>query len=249
MWYFLLLLFGAAAGFFTIFAVRREENKIDLLCGYLFQLIGMAFGAKFFYVLTDLQSLRMRNIYEMLQFLLTGFSFYGAIAGGMAAFYLYCRIYKLPFQKMSETFVFSYPVIYAVARVGCFLTGCCYGIPYQGIFCIVSRTGVNRFPVQLLESLCSLIVLGVMLLARVLQKSRDERSKAQKPIKEVSLVTCFLTLHATGRFFLEFLRDGGSKSMLGELSVNQWVSLGVIVICVCRFLHFFRGLKFRGGTR
>lgn len=220
MWYVFCVLSGFAAGFLVLLAVCRDENKIDLLCGYLFQLVGMVFGAKLFHVLVDFRSVQINNAYEMLRFLLSGFSFYGAIAGGMAALYLYCRIYKLSFGKMAETFVFSYPVIYAVARVGCFLTGCCYGIPYDGVACIVSKTGVNRFPVQLLESVFSLMVLFMMLL---------RRKKQTKIMCTMSMVACFLVFHALGRFFLEFLRDGGSKVMLGVLSVNQWVSLGVLV--------------------
>lgn len=228
-WYGLFLIAGAFIGFFACLAAflceqhgKNEESKIkklDILCGYLFQLLGMTLGAKLLYILTNPASIRFDGLFGILTFIFTGFSFYGAIFGGIGALYLYCRIYKLSFSESLKIFIFSYPVIYGIARVGCFLAGCCYGIPYTGVCCLMSPSGICRFPVQLLEVLLSFTVWVIMVVGK-----RKQRNA----------VKIFFLLHGLSRFFLEFLRDGGSKTMLGILSVNQWISILLIAGCLVR---------------
>lgn len=81
----------------------------------------------------------------------------------------------------------------------------------------MSPSGICRFPVQLLEVLLSFTVWVIMVVGK-----RKQRNA----------VKIFSLLHGLSRFFLEFLRDGGSKTMLGILSVNQWISILLIAGCL-----------------
>ena len=49
--------------------------------------------------------------------------------------------------------VLSLPAMYSISKLGCFFTGCCFGIPYNGIFSVY-YPGVyfnNVFPINLLS--------------------------------------------------------------------------------------------------
>ena len=60
------------------------------------------------------------------------------------------------------------PLFHAFGRIGCFLSGCCYGIETTfGIDLKYSPvpgcSGVLRFPVQLIESGCNFIIFFLLL--------------------------------------------------------------------------------------
>jgi phosphatidylglycerol---prolipoprotein diacylglyceryl transferase len=62
----------------------------------------------------------------------TGLSTFGALLGVLAGAYYGCRSLKLNFLQVLDHVCLVIPVGHAIARVGCFLTGCCYGHPTDG---------------------------------------------------------------------------------------------------------------------
>lgn len=213
-WYGLFGLLGMLAGFFVYLFLRgKSVKKVDAVCGYLFSLIGVVFGAKILYLLTNPSVLQIDGLVDIFLLVFAGFSFYGAIGGSMLAMFLYCKICKLEFGKMAGVLAVSLCTIYAFSRIGCALTGCCYGIPYDGICAVVTVGGVSRFPVQLLDSLVHVGIFAILLVCRKSGKN---------------IVVAFLLLHGTDRFVMDFLRDTGAKTMAGPLSVSQWISVGIL---------------------
>lgn len=214
-WYGLFGLIGMMAGFFVCLFMREKHvKKVDAVCGYLFSLLGLVFGAKILYLVTNLQSLQVNDLLDVLVLVFAGFSFYGAIGGSMAVMFLYCKICKLNFGKMAGALATALCAIYAFARIGCALTGCCYGVPYEGACALTGYDGASRFPVQVLDSALHICIFMVLLACRKYGKN---------------IVAAFLLLHSADRFLLEFLRDAGAKTMAGALSVNQWISVGIMI--------------------
>lgn len=210
-WYALFALIGMLAGFFLcLFWHDENVKKVDVVCGYLFSLLGLVFGAKILYIVTNLQSIQIAGVFDFLIIVFTGFSFYGAIAGSMGALFGYCKFCKIDFGKMAGMLMVAICAIYLFARIGCALTGCCYGIPYDGVCAVIGRDGLERFPVQLLDSGLHAFILLILLVCRKYKKN---------------VVAVFLLLHGADRFMLEFLRDEAMKSLIGGLSVNQWISI------------------------
>ncbi len=208
-------------------------KKVDAVCGYLFSLIGLVFGAKILYLLTNPSVLQIDGLLDVLLLVFAGFSFYGAIGGSILVMFLYCKICKLEFEKMAGILVVALCTIYAFARIGCALTGCCYGISYDGICAVTGFDGVSRFPVQLFDCLIHAGIFAILLVCR-------KRGK--------NIVAAFLLLHGTDRFLLDFLRDTGAKTMAGALSFSQWISVGILASVLMWCIRNFFEKKKEGTT-
>lgn len=61
-----------------------------------------------------------------------GFSSYPALIATFIAFYLYCRIYNIPYLRTLD-FLFPYAILaLAIQRIfGCFMASCCHGQPTE----------------------------------------------------------------------------------------------------------------------
>ena len=62
----------------------------------------------------------------------TGLSTFGALVGVLVGTYYGCRYLKLNTLSVLDHVCLVIPVGHAIARLGCFLTGCCYGSPVEG---------------------------------------------------------------------------------------------------------------------
>ena len=111
-------------------------------------------------------------------------------------------------------------------RIGCFLTGCCYGRECSSLGIAfahseIAPNGVPLFPVQLVEAAC---VLGLSLvLASMARRGRPGRE----------MLAVYLISYGALRFILEFFRGDGYRSFLLGLSVSQ-----LIAVCTVLFAAF-----------
>ncbi len=109
--------------------------------------------------------------------------------------------------------IISLPLIYSIGKIGCFLVGCCYGKPYNGVLSVTYTEGLNipLFPIQALEAL---VFFMLFLIFNMIIN--------HKYIKEITLITCALC-----KLLLDFLRyDHLTKTF----TMNQIISVIVILI-------------------
>ena len=88
--------------------------------------------------------------------------FYGGLLGAIGALYLYGKVRKINTDDLLQTAAPCFPLFHAFGRIGCFMAGCCYGIPCSVGFPLAVEPDVIRFPVQLVEAFAC-IVLFVLL--------------------------------------------------------------------------------------
>ncbi len=159
-----------------------------------------------------------------------GSVYYGGMFGTLAAAAIFTR-HNEAYQKGQavDLLAFGFPLFHIFGRIGCFLGGCCYGVECSFGFTVAenhfnpSVAGVNRFPVQLAESLCNLLIFVLLyLLFR----------KKKFPGK---LIYVYLPVYAAVRFGLEFLRGDAVRGIVFGLSTSQWISLGILVFSLVRF--------------
>lgn len=140
--------------------------------------------------------------------------------GGLFGVIIITMVLGLLFSEYKEVLWTAFgtviPLLYSVSKLGCFLVGCCYGIKYDGPFHVIYShkaplTGVNLFPVQLLESL---VFFGIFIVSVYLIWIR----------KSAGISFC-LALCALAKFSLEFLRESNQSVFLG---VNQIFCLAVL---------------------
>jgi phosphatidylglycerol---prolipoprotein diacylglyceryl transferase len=125
------------------------------------------------------------------------------------------------------------PLVLGIARVGCFLGGCCYGRPCRTGVCypahiFVARRGWRNFtpgpnpqarvfPLQLVEACVCAALLGGLGLRLWLTQ---EQSGAT--------LLWFFLLYGAWRCFAEFLRGHRHRPLAGPLSEAQWLCLAAI---------------------
>lgn len=221
------------AGWYACRAARRrgvDDNEIIVLL--LVSAVGILLGSHVLYALTNLPAL-LRYLSESANLSLGdwfrgllpyvgGAVFYGGLLGGLAAGALYLRIRRLPFAAYADIAAPAIPLFHAFGRIGCFLGGCCYGIPWEGGITYTralspEANGVARFPVQLLESalLFALFFLLAALFRRGALRGR--------------LLALYLAVYAVLRFLLEFLRGDAIRGVYFGLSTSQWISLAILL--------------------
>lgn len=224
--YTLMLAAGFTAGLFT--ALRRRSVyhlRTEVIVAACFIAgIGALLGGKLFYVLQGLpeflQYAGTQGISFLDYFNRAGLVFYGGMAGTLFFLFLSAVLLHEPHWAVFDTLLPALPLAQAFGRVGCFLVGCCYGMP-SAFGILMNPEGLApadepRLPVQLYEA------AGTLLLFFILYRLNARKQP------HGCLLGIYLLFYGVLRFVLEFLRGDEVRGFVGSLSVSQTVSLGVI---------------------
>ena len=125
-------------------------------------------------------------------------------------------------------------LVHMFGRIGCFLAGCCYGLPTKSIFgviytdptCLAEPKNIALHPTQLYEA-CYIFL--VMLFLFFMRKHRKFYGQ---------LFLLYLILYAVGRSVLEIFRGDETRGYIINkyLSHSQFIAL-FIVLVVIYFYH------------
>ncbi|MDX9914064.1 MAG: prolipoprotein diacylglyceryl transferase [Candidatus Moranbacteria bacterium] len=159
----------------TFWLAKKRGFKNGALLVFIFGVIVGGFvGARILHWFTN-QNAYVLGEYNLFSLDMEGFAFSGGIIGALLIGYLLCRKLKIDFWKLGDTSIVFLGVGIAIARVGCFLNGCCFGkstkLPWGVNFPELSQAhqyqlshGVGSFfgvaavhPTQLYEALAALI--------------------------------------------------------------------------------------------
>jgi phosphatidylglycerol:prolipoprotein diacylglycerol transferase len=208
---------------------RKLKDADDMLYMLLYAGIGCVIGAKLLYLIVsvDVYYLPEKGLTENLKYwylILTsgGLVFYGGLAGAFLGALRYCRHFSVPFEPMIEAAVTGMPLFHAFGRIGCFLAGCCYGMPYDGAFSVTfenalaAPNGVALLPVQLIESGLNFLLFGVLAAFFLKNKPR------------LSITGLYFVCYSVIRFILEFFRGDAIRGK-AILSTSQWISIAVFI--------------------
>lgn len=146
-----------------------------------------------------------------------GLVFYGGLALGLAGAFLYMRRHRMPLWATADLLVPPLVLAHAIGRIGCFLNGCCYGVPTGVPWGVVfPHDTLHRHPTQIYEA-AFLAVLFVGL----------SRVRGAKP---GTVLLSYGLLYGLWRFSVEFLR-GDNPAVACGFSVFQWASLPLAALC------------------
>lgn len=255
--YGLMALCGAlAAGTFMCYLARRRGmNDNESIVLMLFSAIGVVAGGSLLYAITNLEqlhtvfaSVNIKSFFENLLNLFGGSVFYGGLLGGTIAAILTMKIRRMEIPVYSDMLAVCIPLFHALARVGCFLGGCCYGIESKWGFVahgnpwVPAINNMSRFPVQLLEAFlnCLLFLLLYLLYRRAKKGSRLTGR----------LIFVYLLLYAVVRFFDEFLRGDDIRGFVCGLSTSQFISCFLFIMAiVCLTTHLIKQKKTKNAFK
>lgn len=185
----------------------------------IFSVIGVAVGSRALFVITMIPDIVIDFSFNKLLYNIVGggFVFYGGLLGAILAANIYVKAAHIDHNKIFNLFVPAFPLFHAFGRIGCFFSGCCYGIESKWGFEMMTSPGVTRFPVQLAESFCEFLIFIALLVV----ENKKGKSFELLPIYMVSYSVC--------RFLLEFLRDDEVRGHFLCFSTSQWIALGILV--------------------
>lgn len=229
--YGLCIFIGLIVG--LIFAIKyfakfNNIKKDDVIYSTCYAVIGVGFGAKLLYLLTNISFLienyKSLNWTVIEQLFRGGFVFYGGLIGGVLGIFIYSKQFKISFKNLLLTLLPIVPLIHSIGRIGCFLAGCCYGIEYSGfghvIFqnTLLAPTNIPLFPTQIIESICNLIIFIVLIVTY------------KKYAGTYKTITLYCILYSMVRFTLEFFRGDLIRGSWLNLSTSQWISIVVFLL-------------------
>ncbi len=232
----LVLAFAAGIWWMSRTAPSEEMSVPDIFDVALFILLGSIIGARVVFVALNWSADYATSPTSALSVWEGGLAFHGGIGGALLGGWLYCLWRKQKFWRLADLVTPSIPLGYAITRIGCFLNGCCYGVPtdlpWGVVFPDANIGGIPtpRHPTQLYAIAANLVIFAII--AKLSQRTR--------PTGHLFLI--YLLFYSIYRFFIEFLRRGATAvafEPLAPLTQAQVASIAIavvstIVLLVCR---------------
>ncbi len=232
--YGLMAMLGCFVAFAFILYICPRYGALRLNELYLiaFVVIFAVVGAKLLYVVGNISELFTRSAQifaspeAFMDYLGAGFVFYGGLIGGCIGVIAYARFFKENTVHMAEAFVPGVPLFHCFGRIGCFMAGCCYGIPTEGplgitfTHSIVAPNGVSLLPIQLIEAGANVITFIILLVFK---------KKLKRPLQNFGL---YLLIYSIERFIFEFFRGDLARGAFLNVSTSQWISLILLPVAI-----------------
>lgn len=159
-----IILIGAIIPILIIYIINKKKNynisrgyiiKINLIIFIMFIIFAKCFQFILDKVYEDFNIMQVFNRRYITNFIFSGYSFFGGYVGSLLAIGIIKRKLNIN-KKMCFWMVNNLNLMYAIMKIGCLLGGCCYG------FTII--------PVQLIESIISLIIYIFMIMFFIKKK-------------------------------------------------------------------------------
>jgi len=210
--YWAMLMIGmSAAVYFSFREARRDGlDPNPLLDVSLVAIVLGIIGARLMHVLVEEDPLRDGQLilFHYLDHpadifkLWNGLAFYGGLLLALPVVLWMLKRKKMPMAKVADIFGLSLLLGLGFGRIGCFLAGCCHGVPtnlplgvtFTDPACLARPLGVPLHPTQLYSSGITCLLFGQLWL----QKRRWRRFAGQ-------VFLSLLLLYSAGRTLVEFV--------------------------------------------
>jgi phosphatidylglycerol:prolipoprotein diacylglycerol transferase len=251
-----IVLFGRELGLYSIMllcgiftagvyacrmAIKQKYDYSEIVIFMLLLSAGAIIASYLFYVLVNYKNLifLINNLKQIdsfskmlsaLRYIFGGSIFYGGLLGGLLTGYILIK--KNNKNKIFVDIVaVNIPLFHFFGRIGCFLGGCCFGIPSKLGFIytnnpIVQANGITRFPVQLLEAVFNFFLFLLLNYFYKIGKYKDK------------LIYVYLLIYATGRFFIEFFRGDEYRGIWLFLSTSQIISILILFVLLIKYILY-----------
>lgn len=233
---------GALLGFTYMYWQGKKQYGITFDQSnnlFIFLVLAGVIGGKLFMIFED-PALYLSNPKKL--FTGSGFVFYGSLLTAVPIMLWYFKKIKVPVLGMLDVMAAVTCIVHGFGRIGCFMAGCCYGLPTDSFLSVIFTSPVCQaeplhtplHPTQLYEATFIFTILIVLLILK---------SKKQF---DGQLFLIYLMVYAIGRGILELFRGDMERGFLIEniLSNSQFISLLVFSVA----LYFYLRLKPKSKT-
>jgi phosphatidylglycerol:prolipoprotein diacylglycerol transferase len=146
-----------------------------------------------------------------------GFVYFGGVIGAFIACPIYLKLKKQSFLEWADFFAPLFSLSHALGRIGCLLSGCCYGA-----YCTLPWAVEGRHPTVLYLIFGEIIIFCFLMIY--------ERNRS---LPRGHLFAKWLLLHSIVRLNVEYFRDDFRGAFFhvppfGNLSISQVICLILI---------------------
>lgn len=229
---------GALLGFLYMYRQGKKQYGMTFdQSNNLFILLVVAgvVGGKIFMIFED-PSLYLSHPKKLLSG--SGFVFYGSLLTTIPVMLWYFKKISVPVLGMLDVMAVVTCLVHGFGRIGCFMAGCCYGLPTDGFFSVVFSNPACQaeplntplYPTQLFEAT---FIFSILIVLLVLNK---------KKTFDGQLFLIYLMIYATGRSILEIFRGDIERGFIikNVLSNSQFISLLIISAALYFYLRLRR---------
>jgi len=223
-WYGIMVVLAVVA---VIALAVLEARRVGLSEEHIYSvalwaIIGGILVSRLFHVI-DKWEYYIANPRQILGF--EGLTVYGAVLGALLAVLIYCWAKKLSFWQLGDVAAPGAILGQAIGRIGCFINGCCYGLPTSSSWGLAYTNpasfcplGESFQPTQIYHMLWDLVGFGILWSLR-----RRLEPKG-------SLFLLYLALYAVGDLSIRFVRVG--EPFVFGLQQAQFIGIIVLVVTV-----------------
>jgi len=161
----------------------------------------------------------------------SGRTIIGGLLGGAIGAFMARRIFNIK-ERLGNQIAIPICIGMAIGRIGCFFTGCCYGIATKSFFGVDFGDHILRHPTQLYEIVFDLVLAGYLYW----------RKKGK--IEPGQLFKIFINSYLSFRFFLEFIRVE-LKSPIGLTDFQIICIISLIYINRKKIMGMFKKRNFK----
>lgn len=226
------LLFALTVAYLQIKHHNLVWNDFIIIAatGGLFGII----GAKALYFIISYQTIDFSRILEwnyLSSVMQGGFVFYGGLLGSLFGLWICQKNFHINIYDYLKRCTPCIPIAHGFGRIGCYLVGCCHGIPFDSCISVIyteslyAPNHIPLFPVQLIEAIGDFLIATILLIA-------------EKKVRAFNPLSLYLCLYSIMRFFLEFTRYDAIRGILGWFSTSQIISIAVIIIVFLQRLNY-----------
>jgi phosphatidylglycerol:prolipoprotein diacylglycerol transferase len=202
----------------SILAEKEGVKKDDMLDLGLVIIICALLGARLLYV-GIWWKYYLKNPLDILKVWEGGLVYYGGFILSVIGTFFWLARKKLSFLKITDILVPFLALSHAIARIGCYFSGCCYGRqdPHGVIFPNIGDN-LPHLPVQLYESAANFLNFVFLLLFFRLAKR-----------KEGDVFYLYLFNYGIIRIIMEMFRGDPERGTILFLSTSTFISLVLLV--------------------
>ena len=204
--FFLFLGFGASILVILFLARRHKLPLIEMAAFLLFGVSVAILGGRIYLwgaqLLGDLPRY-IQNPHEVFRIPFSGGAFHGSVIAGFLFSLWYLKRFRLPLWKVADITAVGTVLGLSLARIGCFMGGCCYGRPSSLPWAVQFPHLLEPVhPTQLYES--GLNLLNFIFLLHVLRHKRFDGQ----------VIAWDIILNCLIRFGIEYLRGDPGRGYL-----------------------------------
>ena len=215
----------------------KKARIIDL---FIWVFIAAYIGGRFFHFF-EKPDYYFGDPANMLTFSGSGFVFYGSLIFAIPALLIFFKVYKMPGMQMIDIIAFVAVIVHIFGRMGCFMAGCCHGIPTDSFVGVTfthansqaDPLGVPLHPTQLYSVFMLLIIFVVLIIIK------------NRKMFAGQLFLTYVVLYAVGRSVIEEFRGDEIRGFIFNdfLSHSQLISLITGTIAGYFYWLFYKKAK------